>query len=73
MYCICTVKGAPRGDEEMKVLRVSEEYPNVECSGEDGGRPGGAVVVKSTGGDWCKDFCTFWSILRFNFFSGRGV
>ena len=38
---------------------MSEEYPNVECSGEDGGRPGGAVVVKSTGGDWCKDFCTF--------------
>lgn len=53
--------GAPRSESEYRGLR------------RGWGAPRGAVVVKSTGGDWCKDFCTFWSILRFNFFSGRGV
>ena len=40
----------------MKVSR-NEGAPKVR--GRGWGRPGGAVVVKSTGGDWCKDFCTF--------------
>ena len=34
------------GGSELRVLR------------RGGGRPGGAVVAKSTGGGWCKDFCT---------------
>lgn len=39
----------------MKVSR-NEGAPKVRRRG--GGRPGGAVVAKSTGGGWCKDFCT---------------